>query len=1734
MTFQEWKDNINKGQGFTEYERQEFEKLQNFFDSEAQEKLKKSSTINFAQRIWDFFRNAGRAFSNDQSITDKEFDQIKDSFESVGKLFTGENNENRNLIMEILSGNPDSFITMLETLNSRMGLDIDVEQWKKDREYYQRRAVEQRNSDLSFLGSTLSGFGKNREEDPTAAVRIIFDAVKAAQNTINNNGDMSREDVNAVSAFKDAMSNKELREDILKTNLASGDTQPPFGVDGAGLMRLTRMLNNRCNAGIVEGQLQSEIDNWSRENAFSYVQPEVRKRPDVPVPQPVVNNVPAQNNIQDDLDFLFDLDQYVFFMKEDYFADKKLGNVIGDDISNAIAVAEKVIKNGAKIKKNDKRIIEKFNETLNNEKKLNEILDNNLKMDIDNPPLGRNGEGLIRLSQLLNSKCGAKIDINKFNKDVSEWYIQHPDAELQKEQNNNGVQSKEPQTEANNSDNGDVNSNDNASNVNAAENNAVNRGVNATIKPEVYAPGDAPNVFFEEIDSPENIEPQRPEPNTVAETEESKIDNNIAENAESAEINNADNKDFNTNDKPETNAVGEGQPETESVNANAEIANSTNEIIDSSETEPNTVTETEALNNNSAETTESAEINNADNKDVNTNDKPEIKAVDVQTSVNEINADAVNNTDEQKAEPVSESNEVAETVESKIDNNIVENAESAEINNADSIDVNTNDKAETNAVDVQTSVNEINADAVNNTDEQKVEPVSEPNKVNKTEANVVVNEDGVQVINGIPQYKKLPKDTKFLWENPAFEIGYYSQTYTTIAGEIPDKFIRARSRNLNEYNEPLSLGNISDDEENADDNFEEYNKNYAARSYGYDAKHKCTYGWAGSQFNVASNCAFNSEEGIKKGKEVMSDLKSACVDAANSTKDPWLKQYYNDRAFINDYQKGNFLQANLENPCISTLMTHIVNSGNFNTHSVKSYQKDQGESFFKEFMTVEHNAFNELKVEYLKQKYEKQGWNEDNEKNYLKQLDKAHTAALKGYDRIRTYDDVGAEDAPVKNNAPSVRRFQSTLGNNMRFNYHQGPNEHRGIISGIGYIRGEKIGIDHGWGAKELAIMGSLGAIDERVRSIGKFGSKEEKADLIDFKSDLVKLKCDVMNKYVVTSKDKKEVADKIVGFVEKYKDSKNKTIGSVMNFVNRSKGAFHQACGEVNEAVEMNKEYDELIEKKRRETPVEYMKELEDEARVTGNYKKFVHEYINIESRMPKTYNDEQAEYTMEEKEEWDEYQKSIVQCDNMKNIPKNPIFDDFLKEYVNVKMEHTVSYGDLIDQTAFDIRRGKLAVDKKYDLIKEDNNASRAIAINVVLDSPFLKKLDAIAGLTSDINNLHKNEDKLIDVQFKECEQAYKNNSYDGLSLTERNNKLAVGNGRINAKLSIDYGIADNAKDPENAVIGNKSKLYAMFKKSKNDNKKYSSEFDNVTRQAKEKYVRLEALAAAKKDNSIEFERMKYSLKKLSEMDHNSTPREMNDALEKVCKYSHQYEHKIVMQNGGFWKNGSKRKALSIELNNFAKESYRNLSNKITINVNDYEPLNEQLEHSKSLFEKQKKNYLLDFNTMLSDAQKKVNDAVKEKNKENFVNSMAELFVVAAWDNQIQTQVNKELEPKGKNAKAAAEEEDSRQDLYDGYLEKINKNTFNNDVITMKENELFKNMIKDKTMDEIAANVSGKDLKGVYSQLRIFNVERNIGSNGIFRNSVPNGINDLQNNNTNAKRTRNGNKKTVVMSNS
>ena len=32
MTFQEWKDNINKGQGFTEYERQEFEKLQNFFD----------------------------------------------------------------------------------------------------------------------------------------------------------------------------------------------------------------------------------------------------------------------------------------------------------------------------------------------------------------------------------------------------------------------------------------------------------------------------------------------------------------------------------------------------------------------------------------------------------------------------------------------------------------------------------------------------------------------------------------------------------------------------------------------------------------------------------------------------------------------------------------------------------------------------------------------------------------------------------------------------------------------------------------------------------------------------------------------------------------------------------------------------------------------------------------------------------------------------------------------------------------------------------------------------------------------------------------------------------------------------------------------------------------------------------------------------------------------------------------------------------------------------------------------------------------------------------------------------------------------------------------------------------------------------------------------------------------------------------------------------------------------
>lgn len=896
-----------------------------------------------------------------------------------------------------------------------------------------------------------------------------------------------------------------------------------------------------------------------------------------------------------------------------------------------------------------------------------------------------------------------------------------------------------------------------------------------------------------------------------------------------------------------------------------------------------------------------------------------------------------------------------------------------------------------------------------------------------------------QADNGLPYYHPVDPNANFVWNDIRYQAMAYAPLVSNLVNTLPPKLRNYESDYVREDGEHKTIGDIFEESKDHDMalNEEEPAKNF----YGYDARTGKIEGVSGSAATTIPDKYIKTKADANTAATMVQELSDAFQKAARSAKDPDVKQFYEDRAYITDVSKNNnYMQAMFTNPYLNGLINHVSLDMNYGVDDIKKQRKALGKPLSKSVNNFAHGVTNELKAQYLKQKYEKAGWTEETEKDYLDKLNKAHTELLKNYNNIKRYKDLGEmgydpnvesrirtlngkvrnRTATAQDNADlaaykkklspkSVREMNKAMPLSFGEIMGNKADSGRSIVGQMGYIRGEKQAIEHGWGANELAILGVVGSIDERVRNIEQFGTPEQKEGMDDFKSEFIKLKTEIMSDYVVTSKEKKQIADKVLGFMEKHAIDESPFASLAMRTANDMRSAFNNACGEINAQAEANAEIDKAIEEDRLKRPLEYIKGLENEARATGEYRKYVNEMIRIQAGMHRQRKGYVAvhDYPDEVYDEWIDYMSSVIKlsadpdANEMDEVSTETLQQNqkLVEQLAYTMQEIEITKNERTMQMAYDIRRGKIPVEEKYDSIKNDFRASYGLATDMQMEQgeELYDRSYGINAMKPAIDQAYDNQEDYN--KFKDFFSSYNNVANDGLTYHERNNMVKVSN---SAYCNIHQGYKDNP-GAEDIVIKNESE-FNHFKDAKKKTSAYLAEHKKMQKAAKAKLKIIRELSAGKNgENSIEFERMKLSIEKLAKLSDDATPAQTTQALESVARYSDLYKKKIDRGMGGFWHNGDMRRRFSDELEAFANVTFTALNQKQGAYINYNEPIGAQVQTAKANYDRAYAKVVIDPKAKFEELSK--SELLNSNDNAVVEDVLAQAVTLAVLEKQIET---------------------------------------------------------------------------------------------------------------------------------
>lgn len=670
-----------------------------------------------------------------------------------------------------------------------------------------------------------------------------------------------------------------------------------------------------------------------------------------------------------------------------------------------------------------------------------------------------------------------------------------------------------------------------------------------------------------------------------------------------------------------------------------------------------------------------------------------------------------------------------------------------------------------------------------------------------------------------------------------------------------------------------------------------------------------------------------TDEALQEARDFIEDLRAGMTEKKNSCESQKGKQFYADLEYLLDPKNGNFMEAELAVPYMRTLQSILPTMPKIDAGMEAELKDRLGPDLFNAYYDFYHACVNEYRAEYHRQELAK-NWDAAAERTYLTELRATHADAVRMYEQLQKFHD----DPECVTKYTLGNPLSDTLGRGMKT-----AGSERCVNAMMGWLRGEIRAIDNGWGADELAILGTIGALEEASKRAELYGNEELKKGMEQFKTAFSTLKSECWNTRVESAADKKAIADKVRAFVAA-QDSP---------FAQYSLGHIYGVNGRVTETLDKidvaatrDAEADRQHAEAKRTDSVAYLRALEDKAAETGDLRPFVQAYCNLLGKNAEPGPGGRADNAVED------------YIDGLLQRRDNGFVDKVFEQACKLEAEVWIDQMRAVERKAEDIRAGRTGVDAAFEPIRCDYTASMELARHALVGTPADLQAKGARALKVGLDGITNRYASEIARKYVD---EYIEGACDGLSPEKRRYLVQAGNSLFNSELKAFGAKQDtagerfvNGPEPETTVrrleqsLLDTANYWDTFKRMQTVAGKQLEELTKLkdhkaTALYGKRDDKLVTFDANKKDkngkpallsfftrrNSTAFMRMYHSLEKVVKLNSHATPDEVARAMRELGEASEGYERKIKNQTfAAKSDNGEARLNMSKELQEFARE--------------------------------------------------------------------------------------------------------------------------------------------------------------------------------------------------------------------
>ena len=379
----------------------------------------------------------------------------------------------------------------------------------------------------------------------------------------------------------------------------------------------------------------------------------------------------------------------------------------------------------------------------------------------------------------------------------------------------------------------------------------------------------------------------------------------------------------------------------------------------------------------------------------------------------------------------------------------------------------------------------------------------------------------------------------------------------------------------------------------------------------------------------------------------------------------------------------------------------------------------------------------------------------------------------------------------------------------------------------------------------------------------------------------------------------------------------------------------------DLGELAQANKEVlNDMLEENRRNyliqnDPVGELRKLEAEAVRTGDFSKYASFMVDVETQL----NDLRPEVF----EAYNQYQNEILAVENREFVKGNDFYRKLCHAVNQIDIENETKLSMKSEELAAKIRNGEIPVDPAFDDMKKDYNTSRILANQKLLDTEEEKLRMGTSSLCRTLgiaSPRYENGASVFDYDKAQQQKEF-----------YREGKIAENAAQRRAYLNEmqrGYSVKIGDVNPDGSFAPpHPYDITTRLEKSVAKVEEYQSSLEQLKQQAQEKLDAMDEAKLGGRSGSDEYKAMYDSLKKVTQLNGNNTPTEVEQAIANIQYTAEDYKDKIESQGifARFRQKGKDRYEFATGLENFGKEKFSEFSEISLGNLAKNEKIDDQL---------------------------------------------------------------------------------------------------------------------------------------------------------------------------------------------